>query len=108
MLDRFTRSGLEQHRRLAAWSDRLTEEQKARLAADPVPGIRELFDPDFPSAAELVGMLDDPDVGVRCRAAVHRNLPSAAMWQLFEATVTAADFRIIRIQLQQERNGMRH
>ncbi|WP_155371700.1 hypothetical protein [Catellatospora vulcania] len=100
-LDRFTRSGLEQHRWLATYSDKLTGEQKARLAADPVPDIRELFDPAYPTAAELIAMLDDPDLEVRCRAAKHRNLPPAVMWQLFEATVTDADPHLMRLQRQQ-------
>lgn len=86
-LDRFTRSELEHHRWLATYSDRLTEEQKARLRADPVPGIRERFDPDFPPAAELRAMLDDPDPQVRSRAAGHRNLPVPLMWEIFESAV---------------------
>ncbi|MFD0597963.1 hypothetical protein ACFQZ4_41570 [Catellatospora coxensis] len=86
-LDRFTRSELEHHRWLATYSDRLTEEQQARLRADPVPAIRERFDPDFPPAAELRAMLDDPDPEVRCRAAGHRNLPVPLMWEIFESAV---------------------
>lgn len=86
-LDRFTCSELEHHRRLATYSDRLTEEQKARLRADPVPAIRERFDPDFPPAAELRAMLDDPDPEVRSRAAGHRNLPVQLMWKIFESAV---------------------
>ncbi len=85
VIDEFTRSDDSGLHWCAVFSDRLTEEQKARLRNAPDAELRRSVDPDLPPVADLLTMLTDAEPTVRAQAARHRNLPVDSMRQLVAA-----------------------
>lgn len=85
VIDEFSRSGDNGLHWCAVFSDRLTEEQKARLRTSPDSSLRRHVDPDLPPVADLLTMLTDAESTVREQAARHHNLPVDSMRQLVAA-----------------------
>ncbi|GAA2640076.1 hypothetical protein [Paractinoplanes durhamensis] len=81
-IDRLTRSDDTHHRRLASYTGRLTEEQRARLAADPDEDLAARMKPP-PTVEQLRARLASPSPEMRDAAARRPELPADLIRQLW-------------------------